>query len=103
MVGVLLEDGNLFLFFLMIVFWKIFKVRKYFGVVICVGYFWVWCLFCIINIFLILYVDVVYGKDCMGNVNVMVIVLIIEMFFLMFLVSVINFIFYRMYVVWIEF
>lgn len=102
MVGVLLEDGNLLLFILVIFFWKLFKVKRYVWVVVCVGYFWVWCLFCIISVFLVLYVDIVYGKDKMGNINVNVVVFIIEMFFFILFVSVINFIVYEIYVKWVE-
>lgn len=101
-VGALLEDGNSLLLLLMIVFWKTFKVRRYFGAVIRVGHFWVWCLFCITNTLSILYVDVVHGKDRMGNVNVTAIALIIEMLLLTFLASAINFISHRTYVAWIE-
>lgn len=46
--------------------------------------------------------DIVYGKDNMGNINVNVVVFIIEMFFFILFVSVINFIVYEIYVKWVE-
>lgn len=46
--------------------------------------------------------DIVYGKDNMGNINVNVVVFIIEMFFFILFVSVINFIVYEIYVNWVE-